>query len=245
MANTILKINHHNKAFHVLWLFSLLLCMQRVGATEFKVGGLEGWTVPTDSNVSAYNQWAEMQRFQIGDTLLFSYPADKDSVLQVNEMDYAQCNTALPIKVFDDGNTEVKFNQSGPYYFISGIEDHCLKNEKMVVIVMADRTNQSSSSNQTSSAYSPSPSPSPSGSVEIIPSPAPVESNWSSNSNETSSEAPSPPPLGSVEIIPSPAPVSEESPLPSPPPPSGTSSVFMSFISTIGAFVCSSLLLVL
>ncbi|XP_043715483.1 early nodulin-like protein 3 [Telopea speciosissima] len=171
MANTILRLKHHRKAFHALGLFStLLLVMQRVGAFEFKVGEANGWTVPTDSNANTYNQWAEMKRFQIGDSLLFVYSADKDSVLQVNKEEYESCNSTSPTATFKDGHTSIKFDKNGPYYFISGVPENCKKNEKMVVVVMADRSNQSSTTNQTSSASPPSPS----SSIENAPAPSPV-----------------------------------------------------------------------
>ncbi|KAL2483630.1 early nodulin-like protein 9 [Forsythia ovata] len=178
MAQTVLSLKR--KALHVmLGILSVLLLIQRGNAFEFKVGGPKGsWTVPTDPNVASYNEWAEMNRFQIDDTLLFVYPADKDSVLQVTKDDYTNCNTASPIVKFSDGHTVVKFNQSGPYYFISGVVDNCLKNEKLIVIVMADRSNQTvAPTPPPPSAEVPAPSPtggeSPSSGVDINPTPAP------------------------------------------------------------------------
>ncbi|GFS29187.1 early nodulin-like protein 14 [Actinidia rufa] len=181
MAKTIFSSNHNLKALHAWRLFGLLLVLvRRGGAFEFKVGGSGDWKLPTDPNVFGYNLWAEKNRFQIGDTLMFVYPADKDVVLQVTKDDYNNCNTAIPIEKYTDGHTVFQFNQSGPFYFISGVKDHCQKNEKLIVIVLADRTNKSSTS------------PPPSGSTEVTPSPAP-----------TGEEYPSPP-QGSVEISPSP-----------------------------------------
>ncbi|XP_010267739.1 PREDICTED: early nodulin-like protein 1 [Nelumbo nucifera] len=228
--NNILRSNYEVRAFHALSIVGLLLLMLRVGATEFKVGGSKGWTVPTDPNAPSYNQWAEMHRFQIGDSLLFVYPPDNDSVLQVNKEDYTNCSTAQPISLFNDGHTSFKFNQSGPFYFISGSIENCLKNEKMVVVVMADRNNLSSSSNSTELA------PPPNSNETILAPPPP-------NSNETNLTPP-PPPSGSIEIVPSPTP-SETPASPSPSPPSGASSVLVSFIGSIGAFVGSYLLLIL
>ncbi|KAF9589100.1 hypothetical protein IFM89_018831 [Coptis chinensis] len=219
MADTVLRSNQHNKALHALVLFGLVLLMQRAGATDYKVGGAKGWSVPNDPNAPSYNQWAEGERFRIGDSLLFVYPSDKDSVLQVNMDDYTNCNTASPIATFTDGKTVFKFSQSGAHYFISGNKDNCVKNEKMHIIVMADRSNQSSKSNQTMTSPPPPPS--------------------------EMSTPPSPPPSGSLDIVPAPAPVGEESPSPPAPPPSGASSIFLSVIGSFGAFVGSSLLLVL
>lgn len=69
MANSILRTNHHNKAFQFLGLFSLLLLIQKGDAYEFMVGGSKGWSVPSDPNGTIYNQWAEANRFQIGDSI--------------------------------------------------------------------------------------------------------------------------------------------------------------------------------
>ncbi|XP_043692264.1 early nodulin-like protein 3 [Telopea speciosissima] len=215
MANTILRLKHHRKSFHTLSLFStLLLVMQRVGAFEFKVGDANGWTVPTDPSVNTYNQWAETKRFQIGDSLLFDYSADKDSVVQVKKEDYDSCNSTSPIKSYTGGHNSITFNKNGPYYFISGVQENCQKNEKMVIVVMADRSNRSSTTNQTTSASPPSPS----GYIENAPAPSPV-----------------------TEIAPSTPSVES----PTSPTPSGASSMFVSAIASIAAFVVSSMLLVL
>ncbi|XP_040990169.1 early nodulin-like protein 1 [Juglans microcarpa x Juglans regia] len=174
MADNIFPSNNKKRALHVAGLVCLMLLMQMGDATQFKVGGSKGWTVPTDPNEVHYNQWAEKNRFQIGDSLLFVYPPDQDSVLHVKEEDYINCNTEAPIEKFSDGNTVVKLSQSGPFYFVSGNKDHCLKNEKFVVIVLADRSNQTrTGSPAPAPAGEESPSP-PAGTVEINPSPAPV-----------------------------------------------------------------------
>ncbi|KAJ4975107.1 hypothetical protein NE237_000213 [Protea cynaroides] len=222
MANTILTLKHHRKAFHVLSFFTLALLMRRVDATEFKVGGAKGWNVASDDpNVNTYNQWAETHRFQIGDSLLFVYPADKDSVLQVKKEDYDSCNRASPIASFKDGHTSFKFDKNGPYYFISGVPENCKKNEKILVVVMAYRSNKSSSTNET--RLGSPPSPSPSGYIENAPVPAPM-----------GEIAPSTP----TEIAPS-------TPTVEPPSPSSASSMLVNAIASIGVFAGSSLLLVL
>ncbi|XP_059274659.1 early nodulin-like protein 9 [Lycium ferocissimum] len=218
MAQTSLRWNR--KGIRILGLLSLLLLIQNGNAYEFKVGNSGDWSVPLDANANDYNQWAERSRFQVGDTLLFVYPADKDSVLLVTKEDYANCSTATPIEKYSDGHSVFKFNHSGPFYFISGVHDNCVKNEKLFVVVMADRSNN----NQTITSPSPSPSIS---TIELVPpAPAPF-----------SEEAPPPPPTSSVEMNPTPAPSQESSP------PNGASSIVMSFVGTIGAFIGSSILL--
>ena len=137
-------------------------------------------------------------------------------MLSVNKDDYTNCSTATSLAHYNDGHTVFIFNQSGPHYFISGVEDNCLKNQKMVVVVLAERGNGSSST------FSPQPSPS----TDIVPSPAP-----------SGQESPPEPPM---ETVPSPAPTAtgEE-----PSSRSGASSLIISFIGSVGALVGSSLLL--
>ncbi|KAL8506158.1 hypothetical protein ACS0TY_017141 [Phlomoides rotata] len=174
--------------FAVLGLLSIWFLVQKGHAFEFKVGGSKGWTLPSDPNAAIYNPWAENNRFQIGDTLLFVYPADQDSVLHVSKDDYSNCKTDSPLDKFTDGHSVYEFKQSGPHYFISGVAEHCHKNEKLVVVVMADRSNHSS--NGTAAAPPPEavspPSPAPAG--ESPPSPAPSDD---SSPPSPGSEAPS------------------------------------------------------
>lgn len=66
MATFILR---SNKLVHALSLFCLMLMIQKGDAYDFIVGGQKGWSVPSDSNINPFNQWAEKSRFQIGDSL--------------------------------------------------------------------------------------------------------------------------------------------------------------------------------
>ncbi|KAE9592967.1 hypothetical protein Lal_00029237 [Lupinus albus] len=178
MATSILRYN--NIVVHALgWLCVLVLVHKGVAGYEFIVGGQKGWSVPSDPNYNPFNQWAEKSRFQIGDSIVFNYQPGQDSVLYVKSEDYGNCNSDSPYAKFYDGHTVIKLNQSGPHYFISGNKDNCLKNEKVTVIVLADRNNHNpSNTNQTNNVSPPSPqssyAPPPSGTVESNPSPAPV-----------------------------------------------------------------------
>ncbi|XP_023523454.1 early nodulin-like protein 2 [Cucurbita pepo subsp. pepo] len=165
---------------------------------------------------------------------VFNYAADQDSVLQVTQDAYANCSIQAPIKQYSDGHTVFQFDKSGAYYFISGNKAHCLKDEKLVVVVLADRTNSTTLPPPPSA-----PSPAPPNDQTWPPSPSP------SGSNETN---PSPPPP-TVEISPSPAPSGQEAPPPtveiSPaapisPPPSLGYSIIPSSIGSIGAFVAAA-----
>lgn len=106
---------------------------------------------------------------------MFNYAAE-DSVLYVTKDDYTNCNTAHPIQNFTGGHTVYKFSQSGPHYFISGNEEHCHKNEKLVAVVLADRRNK----------YDNSPPP-----LESNPSPPPTDSNSPPPTGEKNPDTPS------------------------------------------------------
>ncbi|XP_058779861.1 early nodulin-like protein 9 isoform X1 [Vicia villosa] len=241
---------------HALAMFCFLALMHKGDSYEFVVGGQQGWSIPSDPNANPFNQWAEKSRFQVGDSLVFNYQSGKDSVIEVNsQQDYENCNTDASGKS-SDGHTVIKLDKSGPHYFISGIKDNCLKNEKLLVIVLADRTNRNS--NQTATTPSPSPS------VPVSPSPSPLSSHTSdaltpslppSQLNGSFPPPPSqlngsfpPPPLQQVgsapplgtdvtnPATPTTSPVSEP-----PPPPNAASSILLSFGWSVGALMVSLL----
>ncbi|KAL5978369.1 hypothetical protein ACLOJK_029486 [Asimina triloba] len=157
---------------------------------------------------------------------VFSYQPDKDSVLKVDKEGYDNCNVESGAP-FKDGNTIFTLDKSGPYFFISGVKDNCLKNEKLVAVVMADRSGNSSTA--------PPPS--------VPPSPSPPPALSPSNST-VSGSPPSPSAAGSPENNPSIAPAGEASPPPPPPSGNGASSKFISLIACVGV-IGSSLLFVL
>ncbi|GLT35186.1 hypothetical protein SLA2020_096590 [Shorea laevis] len=128
-------------------------------AYKFYVGGRDGWVANPKEN---YNHWAGRNRFQVNDTLFFRYKKGSDSVLVVSKEDYFSCNIKNPIKSLTDGNSEFKFDRSGPFFFISGHVNNCNKGQKLIVVVLAVRHKHH---------YPPLPSPSPS---PPAMSPAPV-----------------------------------------------------------------------
>ncbi|XWS27886.1 hypothetical protein CRYUN_Cryun25bG0018500 [Craigia yunnanensis] len=154
MAKSIFRSDNQSNTFPVLGLFCFMLLMIQKGyAREFVVN----WGLHNGTTAKNYDQWAEKNRFQIGDSIVFIYTPNDDSVLHVTAEDYKNCNVESPISKYTDGRTVYPFIQTGPYYFISGNQEHCQKNEKLVVVVLA---NHSSSTNETS------PLSPPSGSIE-------------------------------------------------------------------------------
>ncbi|XP_010242072.1 PREDICTED: early nodulin-like protein 1 [Nelumbo nucifera] len=109
-------------------------------AREILVGGkTDAWEIPS-SEPESLNRWAGASRFQIGDSLVWKYDANKDSVLQVTKEAYASCNVSSPIAEYKDGNTKVVLDRSGPFYFISGANGHCEKGQKLIVVVLSPRS---------------------------------------------------------------------------------------------------------
>ncbi|CAK7353952.1 unnamed protein product [Dovyalis caffra] len=132
-----------------LFLMSLLLGLSQ--ASEVLVGGkTDSWKIPS-SEPDSLNKWAGKARFLVGDSLVWKYDGQKDSVLQVTKEAYDSCNTTSPIEEYKDGNTKVKLDRSGPFYFISGAEGHCEKGQKFVVVVLSQKHRQT--------GISPAPSP--------------------------------------------------------------------------------------
>lgn len=134
-----------------LILFTILpVLLSFSSALDFYVGGKDGWV---QNPKESYDHWAGRLRFQINDRLVFKYNKSEDSVLVVNKQDYASCNIKNPIQKLEGGDSVFQFNRSGPFYFISGVADRCAKNQKLIVVVLAERRKK---------PVSPSPSPSPS-----------------------------------------------------------------------------------
>ncbi|XP_010555761.1 PREDICTED: early nodulin-like protein 2 [Tarenaya hassleriana] len=172
-------------------------------ARRFYVGGNGGWVINPPEN---YNTWAEKSRFSVNDTLYFKYAKGSDSVLQVSKTDYFSCNSKNPIKKMEDGESEFMFARSGPFYFISGNEDHCKKGQKLIVVVLSVR---SKPPHADAPAKSPSSSPSPvHHSPTVSPSHAPAKSPSSSPSpvHHPPTVSPSKSPAKSPSSSPSPVP---------------------------------------
>ncbi|XAR69986.1 hypothetical protein NMG60_11001786 [Bertholletia excelsa] len=129
---------HSRTLFSSTLTVLMLLCLLSfTEAREYLVGGkTDAWQIPS-SESDSLNKWAESSRFLIGDSLVWKYDGEKDSVLQVSKKGYVHCNTSSPIAEYNDGNTKVTLDRSGPFYFISGAEGHCMQGQKMIVVVMS------------------------------------------------------------------------------------------------------------
>ncbi|XP_028794645.1 early nodulin-like protein 2 [Neltuma alba] len=183
-------------------LFSLLsYCSQ---AYVFYPGGRDGWVVNPSED---YNHWAERNRFQVNDTMVFKYKKGSNSVLVVNKEGYYKCDKTNPIKKFEDGDSVFKFDQSGPFYFISGTDSYCEKGQKLIVVVLAIRPPPPPSSVwPPPGSKPPAVSPHPSYPAPMIPPtspPTPAVSPYPSPKISPSSPAPAVSPYPSPNISPS------------------------------------------
>lgn len=61
-----------------------------------------------------------------------------DSVFVVERHDYDKCNMDNTTQTRRNGDSEFKFDRSGPFFFISGHDNNCEKGEKLTIVVMSD-----------------------------------------------------------------------------------------------------------
>nr|VDC59483.1 unnamed protein product [Brassica rapa] len=81
----------------------VMILLVQVSSTQYKVGDLDSWGIPTDAKV--YTKWPKSHSFKIGDSLLFLYPPSEDSMIQVTASNFKSCNTKDPILYMNDGNS--------------------------------------------------------------------------------------------------------------------------------------------
>ncbi|XP_010493755.1 PREDICTED: early nodulin-like protein 3 [Camelina sativa] len=149
--------------FSIFFLLTNLACCK-----EILVGGkTSAWKIPSSPSESL-NKWAESLRFHVGDSLVWKYDGEKDSVLQVTKDAYINCNTTNPAANYSNGDTKVKLERSGPFYFISGSKSNCVEGEKLHIVVMSTRGGHTGGF-FTGSAPSPAPSSALLGAPAVAP----------------------------------------------------------------------------
>ncbi|KAM7255664.1 hypothetical protein ACFE04_008562 [Oxalis oulophora] len=122
-------------------------------AEEFQVGGDFGWQEPAANNSAVYSHYRKetfsdsrmktlcilYSGLHLQENVLLLKTAFKyqnDSVLVVDKWDYYHCITTDPIASFNNGETVIKLDRPGPFYFISGNPDHCKKGQNLLVDVL-------------------------------------------------------------------------------------------------------------
>ncbi|CAA3016859.1 early nodulin 1 [Olea europaea subsp. europaea] len=131
----------------IMLLFTILSSVKliHVSCFEFQVGDRAGWIVPPTNHTKFYNDWASEKRFKIGDIIRFNYR--KDSVMEVSETEYKNCNTTRPTFFSNTGDTIFTLDRHGFFYFISGSFGHCQRGQKIIVrVVEQDQVKNATSS---------------------------------------------------------------------------------------------------
>ncbi|XP_003629771.3 mavicyanin [Medicago truncatula] len=112
----------------------LIISTPLLSAHKFKVGGKDGWTVKASGH---YEVWASRIKFLVSDTLNFKYNKLVDSLLMVNKQAYDSCNVTNPIRKMHGGDSTFLLDKPGHFYFISGNVKHCVKGEKLSLVVLS------------------------------------------------------------------------------------------------------------
>ncbi|KAL8463037.1 hypothetical protein ACS0TY_033204 [Phlomoides rotata] len=120
------------KCFYFIFIIISVISVHTVECVEFYVGGDKGWVASKHQQL--YNDWASKNRFQVNDTLRFVYK--KDSVMMVTEEEYEKCGSVHPMLFSNTGDTRIRLNRPGLFYFISGVSGHCEKGLNMIVKVL-------------------------------------------------------------------------------------------------------------
>lgn len=72
--------------------------------------------------------------------VLFSWYLDfsykDDAVMEVREDEYDKCHSAHPLSYSNNGHTDIKLDRPGLFYFMSGVQGHCERGQKMIIKVL-------------------------------------------------------------------------------------------------------------
>lgn len=126
--------------------------MAGASATSFTVGDTTGWTIT--SSATFYQEWADAQKFNVGDDLTFLY-ASGHNVYEVSATDFAACSSTNTVAMYTVANPVVKLTKAGEYFFICEVAGHCDLGMKMSLIVAGNATSPST----TPAATPPSATP--------------------------------------------------------------------------------------
>ncbi|KAI6679345.1 hypothetical protein NL676_033226 [Syzygium grande] len=119
--------------------------------TVHVVGDGLGWLVPPGGKI-AYETWADMQTFVVGDVLVFDFTTGEQDVARVTKEAFGSCNSTSPIFLDTTGPFNYTLDAAGEYYFIGTMDTHCYLGQKLAI-------NVSASAGPTPSPQAPTPTP--------------------------------------------------------------------------------------
>ncbi|KAG0541744.1 hypothetical protein BDA96_02G043900 [Sorghum bicolor] len=122
-----------SKQMLLLAVVAAVACLAPLAsATVFMVGDNLGWRAKFNNT-----HWADGKTFRVGDSLLFMYPKEKHTVVQVGEDDFAACNLQGNwLGVWDSGDDVVTLDKPGKVWFICSKPNHCLNGMKLAIDVV-------------------------------------------------------------------------------------------------------------
>ncbi|KAG9132118.1 hypothetical protein Leryth_025188 [Lithospermum erythrorhizon] len=104
-----------------------LLLANNVGAVDYVVGDMLGWTDGFD-----YQEWAKDKVFKVGDRLEGNH-----NVYKVDGNSFKNCHVPLQSKPLTSGNDIIELKSPGKKWYICGVADHCsFSNQKLAINVM-------------------------------------------------------------------------------------------------------------
>ncbi|KAJ7546308.1 hypothetical protein O6H91_08G034900 [Diphasiastrum complanatum] len=130
-----------------------LALLKLAAGKEYVVGDRQGWILPVAN--TNYSSWALKHKYYVGDKLAFNYKAEPNSVVQVNREHFDACNATDYIASYGNGRTVVELNTTGPYWFISGVNNNCNQGQKFGITVFEKTIPPASGPAPSPSAGSP------------------------------------------------------------------------------------------
>ncbi|KAF2310624.1 hypothetical protein GH714_015623 [Hevea brasiliensis] len=109
-------------------------------AETIVVGDSLGWLVPPGGDL-AYGTWAAINKFTVGDVLLFNFTSGEQDVARVTKEAYLTCNSTNPISLKTTGPANFTLDATGEYFFICTIYAHCLLGQRLAIYVTASGPN--------------------------------------------------------------------------------------------------------
>ncbi|XP_056162192.1 mavicyanin-like isoform X2 [Syzygium oleosum] len=133
-------------------IVAMLACLGGAAATQYVVGGSQGWTAPPNITVGYYDEWAAGIPFTGGDILKFVWNGTHN-VANVSREEYDSCIKVS--SVFQGGDAfsyPLPADANGVYYFICTVDSHCQNGQKLAITVVSPTPTESPNSSASPTA---------------------------------------------------------------------------------------------
>ncbi|KAI4380649.1 hypothetical protein MLD38_006816 [Melastoma candidum] len=130
---------------HLAMLVAAAALLRPSVAATYVVGDSLGWIVPPGGPI-AYETWAAMHSFEVGDVLEFNFTTGDQDLARVTKEAFDACNSSNPIFLQTTGPYNYTLSTAGEYYFIGTMDRHCFLGQKLAINVTAAGSSPSPSS---------------------------------------------------------------------------------------------------